>query len=228
MKGIIGKFFFPFGITVAVAVLVSLFVSFTLDPMLSSIWKDPPGSRLIKLWGIGHLMRATDRLLEAMHAVYERLIHWVFSDRRYLRVLRPRGIVLLVGVGSFGGALLLARLVGTEFIPDADNSFISMTVTMPVGTSLARGSEKMQQVEALVRAIPEVRMQTTMSLARSSPRAACSIGCLKRSENAATTPRCACESNTASSVWPVRASVSTERRRWLSTAPSFDVTDARM
>ena len=42
MKGIVGKFFFPFGITVAVAVLVSLFVSFTLDPMLSSIWRDPP------------------------------------------------------------------------------------------------------------------------------------------------------------------------------------------
>ena len=41
MKGIIGKFFFPFGITVAVAVLVSLFVSFTLDPMLSSIWQRP-------------------------------------------------------------------------------------------------------------------------------------------------------------------------------------------
>ena len=39
MEGIVGKFFFPFGITVAVAVLVSLFVSFTLDPMLSSIWR---------------------------------------------------------------------------------------------------------------------------------------------------------------------------------------------
>ena len=45
MSGIIGRFFFQFGVTVAVAVLVSLFVSFTLDPMLSSIWHDPPGSR---------------------------------------------------------------------------------------------------------------------------------------------------------------------------------------
>src|SRR4029079_11988475 len=71
MTGIIGKFFFPFGITVAVAVLVSLFVSFTLDPMLSSIWKDPPTNRLIKLPVIGHLMRGTDRLLDLMHVVYE-------------------------------------------------------------------------------------------------------------------------------------------------------------
>ena len=46
MSGIIGRFFFQFGITVAVAVLVSLFVSFTLDPMLSSIWPDPPGGAL--------------------------------------------------------------------------------------------------------------------------------------------------------------------------------------
>ena len=46
MGGIVGKFFYPFGITVAVAVLVSLFVSFTLDPMLSAVWKDPPSSRL--------------------------------------------------------------------------------------------------------------------------------------------------------------------------------------
>ena len=41
MGGVIGKFFFPFGITVAVAVLISLFVSFTLDPMLSAVWHDP-------------------------------------------------------------------------------------------------------------------------------------------------------------------------------------------
>ena len=49
MGGIIGKFFHQFGITVAVAVLISLFVSFTLDPMLSSIWHDPPGSRFARV-----------------------------------------------------------------------------------------------------------------------------------------------------------------------------------
>ena len=190
MKGIIGKFFFPFGITVAVAVLVSLFVSFTLDPMLSSLWKDPPTNKLIKLPVIGHLMRGTDRLLDAMHGVYERLIHWVFAGRRYrmlvppipaygrpfdatgrrdatqprrlrFATLTPRGIVVWAGVASFVGALALAPLVGTEFIPDADNSYISMNVRMPVGTSLARGNDKMKEVEARVRALPEVRMVST-------------------------------------------------------------------
>ena len=175
MKGIIGKFFFPFGITVAVAVLVSLFVSFTLDPMLSSLWKDPPSNRLGQLPVLGHLMRVTDRLLDAMHALYERLIHWIFSGRHYrlwvpsvgrvqgrlaLRraTVTPRGIVLWAGVASFAGAIGLAPLVGTEFIPESDNSYISMNVRMPVGTSLPRGSEKLQQVETLVRSLPEVRM----------------------------------------------------------------------
>src|SRR5204862_4362279 len=132
MKGIVGKFFFPFGITVTVAVLVSLFVSFTLDPMLSAIWKDPPRNPLATLPVLGHLMRGTDRFLDAMHGLYERLIRWAFSGRRY-RVLVPpvpvygrpfaaagrrdhsqprrwrlatlthRGVVVLIGLAGFAG-----------------------------------------------------------------------------------------------------------------------------
>ncbi len=190
MKGIVGKFFFPFGITVAVAVLVSLFVSFTLDPMLSSIWRDPPRNRLLGWPVLGHLMRGADRLLDVLHGIYERLIHWIFSGRRY-RVLvpplpswgrpfdaggrrvagaprrlrfatvTPRAIVLLVGLASFAGAIGLVPLVGSEFIPDSDRSYIELNVTLPVGTSLARGSDKMLQVEDVVRRMPEVRMTST-------------------------------------------------------------------
>jgi multidrug efflux pump subunit AcrB len=185
MKGIIGKFFFPFGVTVSVAVLVSLFVSFTLDPMLSSVWPDPPGNRLARLPVLGHLMRGTDRMLDVMHRLYERLIRWVFSGRHYrvwlpsfgivrairqrrLSALKPRwatitarGLVLWAGLASFVIAILLAPLVGSEFIPDSDNSYISMNIRMPVGTSLARGSDKMQQVEDVVRRLPEVRLIST-------------------------------------------------------------------
>ncbi len=167
MKGIVGKFFFPFGITVTVAVLVSLFVSFTLDPMLSSLWKDPPVNRLARLPVLGHLMRATDSGMDVMHAGYAGLIGWIFSGARYRMPgarwlwIAPRGIVLAVGAASFAGALALAPLVGSEFIPDADNSYIQLNVRMPVGTSLARGSEKMAQVEARVRSLPEVRTLST-------------------------------------------------------------------
>ncbi|HEU4459641.1 MAG TPA: efflux RND transporter permease subunit [Methylibium sp.] len=161
MKGIVGKFFFPFGITVTVAVLVSLFVSFTLDPMLSSLWKDPPATRLARVPVLGALMRGSDRLLDVMHAVYERLIRWIFSGRRYGTRrfgVTPRGIVLLLGAASFGGAIALVPAVGSEFIPETDNSYIQLTLRMPVGTSLARSSEKVEQVEQAVRAMPEVRL----------------------------------------------------------------------
>jgi multidrug efflux pump subunit AcrB len=84
MSGIIGKFFFPFGITVAVAVLVSLFVSFTLDPMLSAVWKDPPSNRVESMPVIGHLLRATDRGMDALHRWYGGLIEWIFSRKRFV------------------------------------------------------------------------------------------------------------------------------------------------
>ncbi len=190
MKGIVGKFFFPFGITVAVAVLVSLFVSFTLDPMLSSIWRDPPTNRLLKVPGLGHLMRGTDRFLDLLHGVYERAIRWIFSGRRYrvfvppvpawgrpfdaagqrdrtmprrwrFATITPRAVVLLAGVASFVGAIMLAPLVGTEFIPESDNSYIQMNVELPVGTSLLRGSDKLRQVEEVVRKFSEIRMVST-------------------------------------------------------------------
>ncbi|MDP1900848.1 MAG: efflux RND transporter permease subunit [Rubrivivax sp.] len=83
MGGIIGKFFYPFGITVVVAVLVSLFVSFTLDPMLSAVWADPPSTRLKKLPVLGPMIRATDRGMDALHLAYERAIRWIFSERRW-------------------------------------------------------------------------------------------------------------------------------------------------
>ena len=182
MGGIVGKFFYPFGITVAVAVLVSLFVSFTLDPMLSSVWHDPPSTRM-KQWPVlGALIRATDRGMEGLHGVYERLIRWAFSGRRWrlplpafgrsfgadgLRAstgarhwrratVTPRGVVLVVGLASFVGALALAPLVGSEFIPQADESFTRLTLRMPEGSSLERSDAKVRQVEAIVLAMPEV------------------------------------------------------------------------
>jgi len=187
MGGIVGKFFFPFGITVTVAVLVSLFVSFTLDPMLSSVWKDPPATHMRSLWGIGHLIRANDRSLDAMHGLYERLIHWAFSPRRWRlwlpayghpfdaqgrrdksapRLLRyatitPRGVIMAAGGASFLVALALAPLVGSEFIPQTDQSFTQLSIRMPQGASLARSDAKVRQVEEIVSSFPEVKNVAT-------------------------------------------------------------------
>ena len=190
MGGIIGKFFYPFGITVVVAVLVSLFVSFTLDPMLSSVWHDPPAERMKKLPLIGALVRATDRAMDVLHAVYERVIRWAFSGRRYrmfvpplpayghgfaadgkrdkgsprrLRwaTISPRGVVMAVGGASFAAALGLAPLVGSEFVPETDKGFTQLALRMPVGASLERTDAKVRQIEEIVLAMPEVKVVST-------------------------------------------------------------------
>ena len=187
MSGIIGKFFFPFGITVAVAVLVSLFVSFTLDPMLSSVWHDPPALRMKQLPVIGALIRATDRGMDALHGAYERVIRWAFSGQRWrlplpaygrgfagdgqrLRsgargwrraTLTPRGMVLGIGLLSFAGAIALAPLVGSELIPEVDQGFTQLALRMPEGSSLERSDAKVRQIEAIVLAQPEVASVST-------------------------------------------------------------------
>ena len=188
MGGIVGKFFYPFGITVAVAVLVSLFVSFTLDPMLSSVWHDPPSVRMKKLPVIGHLIRGTDRVMDTLHVVYERLIRWaLFSGKRWRlplpafgrgftadgqrarsgsrgwrrATLTPRGVVMAVGALSFVGALMLTKFVDTELMPQADQSFTQLQLRMPEGSSLARSDEKVRQIEAIVLKMPEVASIST-------------------------------------------------------------------
>ncbi|HEV8315173.1 MAG TPA: efflux RND transporter permease subunit, partial [Burkholderiaceae bacterium] len=156
MGGVVGKFFYPFGITVTVAVLVSLFVSFTLDPMLSAVWRDPPGVRARNWPVVRHLIRGTDHMLDVMHVLYEKLIRWAFAGRG-----RRRLIVLGIGVASFVGALLLTPLVGSEFIPQTDQGFTQLSLRMAVGSSLERSDAKVRQVEEVLATFPEVKNVST-------------------------------------------------------------------
>jgi hydrophobe/amphiphile efflux-1 (HAE1) family protein len=156
MGGIVGKFFYPFGITVTVAVLVSLFVSFTLDPMLSAVWRDPPGVRARNWPVVRHLIRGTDHMLDVMHVLYEKLIRWAFAGRG-----RRRLIVLGIGLASFVGALLLTPLVGSEFIPQTDQGFTQLSLRMAVGSSLERSDAKVRQVEEVLATFPEVKNVST-------------------------------------------------------------------
>ena len=83
MSGVIGRFFFQFGITVAVAVLVSLIMSFTLDPMLSSIWPDPKEGRFKYVPWLGRIMDKIETWIEAAHRVLRPLVDWALARRRY-------------------------------------------------------------------------------------------------------------------------------------------------
>ena len=152
MSGIIGRFFFQFGLTVTVAVLVSLFVSFTLDPMLSSIWHDPPGSRFARAPWLGRFMDRFERGVEWMHAFYGRVLEWSLAHR---------GKVVLIALVSFGASFGVVPLVGTEFVPEADQSFISLRLNAPVGSSLEYTDAKVQQVEAALKRFPEIALVMT-------------------------------------------------------------------
>ncbi len=155
MGGIIGRFFHQFGITVAAAVLISMFVSFTLDPMLSSIWPDPDAHGTHKRSGwyansIGRVLAQFARLVTWFSRGYQVLLKWSLGHR---------GLTLLIALASFVGGLALPAvgLIGSEFVPQADFSETGVTFYTPVGSSLELTESKVHQVETTLRTFPEVR-----------------------------------------------------------------------
>jgi len=147
MGGIIGRFFLQFGITVSAAVLISLFVSFTLDPMLSSLWYDPAAHGRHGNGPFGRFARAFERGFDAVSHGYGRLLGWA---------LRWRWLVLLLALGVFVGSFLLVPRIGVEFVPAADLGEQVIDVEAPVGSSLDYTAAKMRQVEAAIREFPEI------------------------------------------------------------------------
>ena len=181
MSGIIGRYFFQFGITVAVAVLVSLFVSFTLDPMLSAVWRDPEKDRFKYLPWLGRLMEKIEHGVDWLHRVYGRVLAWALAEKRH-RVWLPifglaaaaaqrnwrligtvshRGIVLWTAAAIFFGSFGLVPLIGSEFIPENDEGFTSLRLTTPLGSSLEYTDAKTRQVEEALKAFPEIETVDT-------------------------------------------------------------------
>src|SRR6266536_3455786 len=152
MSGLIGRFFFQFGVTVAVAVLVSLFVSFTLDPMLTSVWHDPPGSRFRRVPWLGRFMDRVERGIEWLHKLYGAILEWALTHRKS---------VIALALVTFFASFAVVPLVGTEFVPEADQSFISLRLNTPVGSSLEYSDSKVRQIEAALKAVPEIAMTMT-------------------------------------------------------------------
>ena len=154
MGGIIGKFFHEFGITIVAAVLISMFVSFTLDPMLSSVWHDPSIETHGKTQGgwygktIGQVTGAFDRATQKLVGIYQRILRWA---------LRHRLVTVLLAFGIFVGSVFMVPLLGTEFVPKSDFSETSLNFHTPVGSSLEVTEAKARQVDSILREFPEVR-----------------------------------------------------------------------
>ena len=141
IHGIVGRFFYQFGMTVTCAVLISLFVSLTLTPMLSS-----------RFLGVserhGYLFRVIGRFLDGIDRLYRGLLGWS---------LRHRLAVVALGIGFFVGSLYLVRFVGTELMPQADESQFSVNVRTEPGSSLETTDGVVRQIEAVLRKNQYVR-----------------------------------------------------------------------
>lgn len=144
MGGLIGRFFYQFGVTVSTAVLISMFISFTLDPMLSAHWKDPVKKKdnLLQRF-FNHISNVLDRLTH----VYEKLLKLA---------LRFRFITVIIAIVSLFAALGLSKLIGTEFVPTPDKGEVRIQFETPVDASLEYTQAKLHQVDKIIRQFPDV------------------------------------------------------------------------
>jgi HAE1 family hydrophobic/amphiphilic exporter-1 len=156
MGGMIGRIFLQFGVTVAFAVLVSLFVSFTLDPMLSSIWHDPDvesGESHGKL-PKGKELNPIRRVAFAFNAQFERI-----ADRYpgWLGwALRRRLVVVSAAAASIIAALLIIPRLGFTWMPDADTGEMTVGFRTPPGSSLSYTLGKGREIADFLRKQPDV------------------------------------------------------------------------
>jgi HAE1 family hydrophobic/amphiphilic exporter-1 len=141
MEGLIGRFFYQFGVTVAVAVLISYAVSMTLTPMLSARVIRPHVAH-------GRVFRAIERVLDAVDAAYRRALAWLLSHRAW--TLAGASLVLVLTV------VLAGRLKAT-FIPQQDMSLVKLTLELPAGTTLDETRAQLDDLARQIQPLPGVK-----------------------------------------------------------------------
>lgn len=146
-SGLAGQFFRSYGLTIAAAVLFSLFVSFTLTPMLASRWL----RRGQESTGLGgRFVRAWERGFDRLSDWYARLLGWSLSSHFH------RLIVLAIAALSLAGALAMIPIIGIELAPQEDDNRLLVTVELPPGTDLDATDAVVRQVEQIiVQEVPE-------------------------------------------------------------------------
>lgn len=157
MGGVVGQFFRSFGLTVAVAVLLSLIVSFTLTPMLASrLYRR--GEALEEPKGF---FRWLDRLYKGLEHVYRGALRWALQHRWAVILIGNGALVAVLFVIGFSAARG-SPLLPFRFAPSQDQGLISITVKMPPGTSLEQTSQVVRRIESVALQIPEVKYVSTI------------------------------------------------------------------
>jgi len=149
MGGVAGEWFRPFAVTVAASVLVSLFISFTLDPMLSAYWGDPVDRAHRQRHGIQKWLAGFNEWFDHQADRYGNVIAWALHHRTWMAII---SVVCLVA------ALLLQLTVGgSSFVPKSDAGTIAIDVRTPSSASLEYSRAKVERAAELARLIPETK-----------------------------------------------------------------------
>ena len=161
MGGMIGKIFFQFGVTVAFAVLVSLFVSFTLDPMLSSVWYDPDvehGKKADKAHGEAHVARRVRspvrRVAIAFNNWFERMSDHYPAALKW--ALHHRPAVMAVAIVSIVAAGIIIPRLGFTWMPDGNNDDFSVGFRTAPGSTLEYTLGKGREISDFLKKHPDV------------------------------------------------------------------------
>jgi hydrophobe/amphiphile efflux-1 (HAE1) family protein len=161
IPGLVGRFFYQFGITVSAAVLTSLFVAFTLTPMLSSRWLKESDE---KLSPNGHILEKGlyyfNHFFEAASKKYRGAIRWSLAHRK---------TVIFSSMGIFLFSFYLISFLGTSFFPASDQSELTIGINAAPGSSLTQTNSICTDIEAITKKLPEVTLMFTTIGAGNDP-----------------------------------------------------------
>ncbi|HXE97163.1 MAG TPA: efflux RND transporter permease subunit [Dongiaceae bacterium] len=147
MKGIVGRFFYQFGISVAFAVLVSLFVSFTLDPMLSSRWHDPSIHLQGKRKGLARYLEIFNSWFDRTADKYRGAISWALDHRKS---------VMALACAAFVAGIVIFGTLESSFMAPEDKGEFQISIKTAPDASMAETEDRMNAALAAVKAAPEV------------------------------------------------------------------------
>ncbi|MDP1998052.1 MAG: efflux RND transporter permease subunit [Rhodoferax sp.] len=149
MPGVSGEWFRPFALTVTCSVLVSLGISFTLDPMLSAYWGDPVDHHTAPKKGLSAVLARFNVWFDHQSDRYGHVIAWALHNRRWMTA------IALLSLGAAIG--LQVKWGGTSFLPTADSGNLMIEVRTPASSSIEYARLKMERAAELARMIPETR-----------------------------------------------------------------------
>lgn len=141
MKGIIGRFFLEFGLTVSIAIIFSMFVALTLTPMLCSRWLRLPNKERKVFIFMENMFLRTESLYRRILAI----------------TLRHRFLVIIMAVASFAVAMMTWRTLGKELVPSEDQSQFMVVIKTPVGSSIDYTDGILHKCEDIMDELPEIR-----------------------------------------------------------------------